>query len=616
MTTRPNSDEAIQRQLEDIEDRIRNGLLPEASPHPDVLAVSDVLQLIQRVKQNEIQSTLAAGLTLPTTAKMNCLDAERTRIGRFEIRRQIGQGGFGIVFLADDPNLGRQVAVKAPRIEAIATPELRDRFLKEGRAMASLAHPAIVPVFEASSADGICYIASQYIPGESLAAHLQKSRCSVDDSVKIVLRLSEAMEHAHQRGVLHRDIKPTNILVDRDDTLSLSERTMLTDFGLAKDMNEDGSQTKAGDLIGTPSYMSPEQIQGVINAGPASDVYSLGAVLYELLVGQPSFVGESLIETLDQVRQDPVKPPSKLTKNLSRDLDAICLKCLEKRPELRYRSCFELSSDLSRFLRREPVAARRIGRSTKLLRWYARNKMLGTALAVTFLSLILGLAGTLWMYQESQNNLSLATEQSQLAGRGLDRTQRSIDKMLLDVSHALKDKPHMDGLRNRLLNEARQLYQEVIHDNYELEIPNHMALETQYRAAHLEWQLGGYDQAMKRIDEGLDLYNGLGDKEQLQAGNLVVWSQLLQLEQDIHRETGIGDEPRMQLVIDTLKNVGSSDPRVSNSLAEAYKRAGIDHLERGETSLAIEDFNTAMDVLTTAMLQFGSEHHEFERLTF
>ena len=296
--------------------------------------------------------------------------------------------------------------------------------MREGRAAAALAHPNIVPVFESGSAGPICYTASQFVPGESLAEHLQFNRPSFIESARIVMRLADAMEHAHQRGVLHRDIKPANVLVRHDQDAPLEDRVLLTDFGLAKNLDEDSQQTKDGDILGTPAYMSPEQIDDAGNSGLTSDIYSLGALLYELLTGRPPFVGDSVIATLDQVRNIDAQTPSKIQPGIPADLDAICLKCLEKKPDSRYRSCHDLSEDLSRLLRHEPVSARRIGPLVRLSRWYRRNKIVATAISLAFISLILGLAGTLWMYGQLQSNLSVAQSQTELANRGLDRTQR------------------------------------------------------------------------------------------------------------------------------------------------------------------------------------------------
>ncbi len=263
------------------------------------------------------------------------------RVGRFEVFEELGTGGFGIVYRAWDPRTERDVALKIPRIEVLASTELQTRFEQEARAAAKLDHPNIISVLEAGS-DGILpYIAAAYYPGVTLAAWLRDHPAAVDSRViaEFVQKLAMALAHAHDRGVLHRDIKPNNILlVPATETstadLALAEATpKLMDFGLAKLASDGQDMTRTGALLGTLRYMPPEQAEGrVREIGPASEVYGLGAVFYELLSGQSLFEADSDIEVLRKIATEEPRRIRQLRPAASRDLETICEKCLEKEP--------------------------------------------------------------------------------------------------------------------------------------------------------------------------------------------------------------------------------------------------------------------------------------------
>ncbi len=348
-------------------------------------------------------------------------------IGRFRVRRLLGQGGFGLVFLADDTALQRPVAIKIPRLETLATITHTDRFLREGRAAAALNHPHIVPVYEVGEFGGVPYIASAYCPGLNLAEWLQQRSEPVSPrtAAALVARMADAAQHAHQRGILHRDLKPANILLEfpepsdnetaggdpandssvanhefasvgrtgsADDhaiaEFDLAARARINDFGLAK---LDGAElaTQTTGTLGTPSYMPPEQADPAAGKlGPPADIYSLGAILYELLAGRPPFQEATVLATLDAVRHRQPKPPRKIVPGVPADLDAITLKCLEKKPQHRYDSAAALVDDLERFLTQRPVRARRIRSAERFLRWCRRNPaMASLVFAVVLLAI-------------------------------------------------------------------------------------------------------------------------------------------------------------------------------------------------------------------------------------
>ncbi|HEY7425383.1 MAG TPA: serine/threonine-protein kinase [Gemmataceae bacterium] len=308
---------------------------------------------LQRLKQDQFASFFPP---LPPPSSASSPLAGAIRLGRFELRHELGHGGFGIVFLAWDSWLRREVALKVPRLEAFLIPELRRRFLHEARAAAGLNHPSIVPVYEAGEASGVCYIATAYCPGGNLAQWLSARTAPVSprQAAALIFALAEAVQHVHERKIWHRDIKPSNILLQplpsppADD---LPFTPQLTDFGLAKLLKAKTHHTKSGIVLGTPTYMAPEQAAGRLREiGPHTDVYSLGAVLYELLAGQPPFRGANSFDVLRQVSEDKPAPPHRFRSDLPLGLERVCLKCLEKEPRARYARAGELAADLRRSL--------------------------------------------------------------------------------------------------------------------------------------------------------------------------------------------------------------------------------------------------------------------------
>lgn len=305
------------------------------------------------------------------------------RMGDYQLLEHVGQGGMGIVFRAKQISLGREVAIKMIQRNRLNSPEDHQRFLAEAEATARLEHPGIVQVYEVGEFEGTPYFSMQFIRGETLAQRLQNGPLPQRQTALLMAAVSRAIDYAHKQGILHRDIKPSNIILDEGGTVRV------TDFGLAKFFGTNDNLTRTGAILGTPSYMSPEQASGRSNQlGPTSDVYSLGTVLYHLLTGRPPIVADSPLElALKVLEQEPV-PPRVLEPKIDRDLEMVVVRCLQKPPDLRYATAGDLADDLEAFLRDEPITARS-GHFTQVLARVLRE---------THHATVLENWGLLWMW--------------------------------------------------------------------------------------------------------------------------------------------------------------------------------------------------------------------------
>ncbi len=336
--------------LVEWDDQRRQGKTP--SPEelcPDNPAIQ--AELRQRIKRRQELSGAFEVLPL-TEIDTPVVEQPLPEVAGYELLEVIGHGGMGVVYKARQLGLNRIVALKMVLAGIKASPISLARFRAEAEAVAHLDHPNIVQIYEIGENAGSPFLALEYVGGGSLAQTLDGTPVPAKQAAQLIMALARAVQHAHQRGIVHRDLKPANVMLLADGT------PKITDFGLAKRADSDQIYTQTGAILGSPSYMAPEQATGATDKiGPSTDVYALGAILYELLTGRPPFKASSLLETIEQVREHDPAPIRSLQPKTPRDLETICLKCLEKQQQRRYASAADLADELELFLRGDPISA-------------------------------------------------------------------------------------------------------------------------------------------------------------------------------------------------------------------------------------------------------------------
>jgi len=320
--------------------------------------------------------------------------------GDYELLQEIARGGMGVVYKARQINLNRTVALKMILAGQLASEDDVRRFYTEAEAAANLDHPGIVPIFEVGEHEGQHYFSMGFVEGESLADRLKEGPLPPREAAELTKKVAAAIGYAHERGVIHRDLKPANVLLkaalgkasgSRPSTLD--SQPMVTDFGLAKRVEGESDLTASGQILGTPSYMPPEQASGKVDeVTESADVYSLGAILYALVTGRPPFQADNPLDTLLQVlEREPVSPRT-LNPKVPQDLETICLKCLEKESHRRYASAHDLAEELHRFLDGRPIVARPISRTARTWRWCRRNPVVASLVTIVVACIHVGVS--------------------------------------------------------------------------------------------------------------------------------------------------------------------------------------------------------------------------------
>ncbi len=569
---------------------------------------------------------LHALMALPQQLESDQPDAPLPDFPGHEVLERIGRGGMGIVYRARDVRLGRTVAIKTLAEARYAERDQVERFLDEARAVARLRHPNIVGIHAIGEHDGGTYLSLEYLEGGNLASRLAAGPMAPRPAAQLVAILAAAVDFAHRAGVVHRDLKPSNVLLTGDGVPKVG------DFGLAKLLDSDSARTFSGQVMGTPSYMAPEQAEGHSGrVGPAADVYALGAILYHALAARPPFLGESALETIRLVTGTEAVPPTRLRPEIPRDLETVCLKCLEKEPARRYASAAELADDLDRFLDYRPIHARRIRAAARLVRWTRRNRAL-TALAAIFL---LGTPGffMLWLSARAERDRAddergkavaalvdarRAREQAEAARGETDaalkradearaRAIRAIRNILLTEGDALaveEARPYRQALTTLGLQEAEELVRTLGNDpRSEMQlISGYMALARLQRDAN---QAAAAESGRRSLAmaEAFDARNHSAESRSLLA--TVLHRSVLLARNPAEMRSFAG---RSNAIFEAL-DAASSGPRAddAHSIALNYYNIGHSWFEERHLDQAAASLRSSIRVCEDAIRRVGAD---------
>jgi eukaryotic-like serine/threonine-protein kinase len=398
--------------------------------------------------------------TPPDSARLGAQGAGRQAVPGYEIVGELGRGGMGVVYKARQLGLNRLVGLKMILSGGHAAEADLARFRTEAEAIARLRHPHIVQIHEVGEHDGLPFFSLEFCPGGSLDRKLAGTPLPPGEAAALVETLARAMHAAHRKGVVHRDLKPSNVLLAEDGT------PRVTDFGLARKLDEAG-QTKTGSVLGTPSYMAPEQAGGQAHrVGPAADIYALGAILYECLTGRPPFKAPTPLDTILQVVADEPAPPRQLQPGTPRDLETICLCCLQKEPRKRYPSAADLAEDLRRFRAGEPIRARPVGPLERLAKWVRRRPGIAALAAAVLLVSALGVSLVSWQWREAVAARRVAEDEKEAADRARADAEARRGEAEEARGHALRKQREAESARKEtgaaLAKARKSLYLQLL----------------------------------------------------------------------------------------------------------------------------------------------------------
>lgn len=426
----------------------------------------------------------------------------------YELLERIGDGGMGIVYRARQLAADRIVALKVIRadrlehVSAAARTDILERFRIEAQATARLDHPHVVGIFEVNTSNPAQpWFSMQLVAGRSLAEHLANGPVGCREAAEFSHQIADAVAAAHQHGVLHRDLKPHNVFLRPDE-----KHVLVGDFGLAKFDVDDVQRTSQDDILGTPAYMSPEQIRNSAGVGVATDIWSIGATLYHLLTGRPPFQAASAMQTLQHVLEHEPTSPRTLNPEVDRDLETICLKCLQKNPQHRYSSANLLADDLSLYLNGSPISARPISRVEHVYRWCRRNPLAAGLATLALAGVVIAIVGLSIGYRTATDALAESNASHLLA-------RQTVNDLFTEVSETvLLEKPGMQPLRQRLLERALNYYRKFVETGRDSQELRAEMGDVWFRIGRIEKELGRPEESGKALQQALIIQHGLVDE--------------------------------------------------------------------------------------------------------
>jgi tetratricopeptide (TPR) repeat protein/tRNA A-37 threonylcarbamoyl transferase component Bud32 len=553
-------------------------------------------------------------------------------IGDYELLTVLGQGGMGVVYKARQISLNRNVALKMIRNSEFASEDQIRRFQNEAEAVALFDHPAIVPIYEVGLHGDQRYFSMKLIEGEGLDKRLKSAPLKPRIAAQLVAEVAEAIHHAHQRGLLHRDLKPANILIDAEG------HPHVTDFGLSKRTGQESGLTMSGEIMGTPSYMAPEQALGRNSqVTTASDVYGLGGILYAAITGRDPFRGDSVLETLHQVRVSAPDKPSSINKKLPRDLEIICLKCLEKDQNRRYASAQEVADDLHRWLNGEPIVARPVNAAARSWMWCKRRPALAALAAALAVAILGGIIGVVWQWRSAvfQRNEAVvardaAQKNAQLASTQATLALSTIQDLVSDVQSKLS-LPNLYDLKMALLRTAQTRMESVaaVYDKSNTsKEASLMAIYMEF--AHIYKQLGQSDKAADFAARSLEIAKArviIKENSDPSRKNLALIYQfrgLLDEESGRDMKAALKENQQALRIWQDIDNHPNSNPNafpldkkvVRSALAEATILVALDYYRIGDIETARDGFRKAYDLRQQLVRDFPNDSQLKQDLSY